>query len=174
MACWGGLLRCVPNTGDTRLTPRRDRGSGEATDPHEDSELGAFLTALVPRTRMTPSTRSRLRMCTQPPLPQLPPQITFGGHPHAWWSQEELTRRLFSKRGGSQEDPTAGGRSCSVRPWRPWPPWLREPGPREGEGGGHFLDQKVKAISKSSNMKVVVPPQTKSQRATCVGSMPRV
>ena len=68
---------------------------------------------------------------------------------------------------GLRMAPTAGGRFGSVRPWP------QGPTPLHGEGGGHFLEQKVKAISKSSNMKMTVTPQTKSQRAACAGAYAR-
>lgn len=165
MTCWRCPLRCVPNTGDTLLILRRDQGFCETADPQEGCPHNTR-----PCTWTTPSTRPHLRMCTQPPLPpQLPPQLILGGHPHAWWSTggiQEAT--VLPGKGGLRKAPTAAGRSCSVCPW-PQGPW-----PLDGKGGGHFLQQKMKAISTSSNMKMAITPQTKSQRAACAAPVPRV
>lgn len=75
---------------------------------------------------------------------------------------------LPGKGEGLRKAPTAAGRSYSVCPWP------QRPGPPQGKGGGHFSEQKMKGISKSSNMKMAVTPQARSQRAACAGPMPRV
>lgn len=130
MTCWGGLLRCVPNTGDTLLIPRRDQGSGEATDTHEDSKLGALLTALVPRTRMTPSTRSRLRMCTQPPTAPTTPTnnirgpssrlvVPGGTHQATVFKEERVSERPLQRRQVLQCPSLASLASLASGAWAP-------------------------------------------------------